>query len=77
MFGYEGSTVEFFGRYLEVTVTFEEQGGKTLLVVHDQEALDGPIASGATPGMPETLEQLDELLVTPGASAGRSQGVPC
>jgi len=58
------------------TVTFEEKGGKTLLVVHDlypsREALDGAIASGATAGMPETLEQLDELVVTLGASVGRS-----
>ena len=58
------------------TVTFEEQGGKTLLVVHDldpsKEALEGAIASGATSGMPETLEQLDELLDTtfPPASPG-------
>jgi len=58
------------------TVTFEEQGGKTLLVVHDlypsKEALDGAIASGATSGMPETLAQLDELLDTtfPPASPG-------
>jgi uncharacterized protein YndB with AHSA1/START domain len=54
------------------TVTFEEKSGKTLLVVHDlhpsKEALDAAIASGATGGMPETLEQLDELLVTLGAS---------
>ena len=54
------------------TVTFEEKGGKTLLVVHDlypsKEALDGAIASGATDGMPETLEQLEELLVTLGGS---------
>jgi uncharacterized protein YndB with AHSA1/START domain len=52
------------------TVTFEEKGGKTLLVVHDlypsKEALDGAIASGATGGLPETLEQLDELLVSLG-----------
>ena len=58
------------------TVTFEEKSGKTLLVVHDlypsKEALDGAVASGATSGMPETLEQLDELLVTLGASVGRS-----
>jgi uncharacterized protein YndB with AHSA1/START domain len=58
------------------TVTFEEKGGKTLLVVHDlypsKEALDAAIASGATGGLPETLEQLDELLVTLGASLGRS-----
>src|SRR3954470_13001655 len=53
------------------TVTFEEKSGKTRLVVHDlhpsKEALDAAIASGATAGMPETLDQLDELLVTLGA----------
>jgi uncharacterized protein YndB with AHSA1/START domain len=58
------------------TVTFEEKGGKTLLVMHDlypsKEALDGAIASGATGGMPETLEQLDEFVVTLGATLGRS-----
>src|SRR5262245_4380487 len=57
------------------TVTFEEQGGKTLLVMHDlypsKEALDGAIASGSTGAMDETLEQLDELVVTLGGSAGR------
>lgn len=95
-FKHDASTMEVFGRYLEVTphsrlvwtneegddggaittVTFEEKGGKTLLVVHDlypsKEALDGAIASGATSGMPETLEQLDELLVALGAGVGRS-----
>ena len=49
------------------TVTFEEKGGKTLLVMHDlypsKEALDGAIASGSTSGACETFEQLDELLV--------------
>jgi len=58
------------------TVTFEEKAGKTLLVVHDlypsKDALDGAIASGSTSGMPEQLEQLDELLVTLGTSAGPS-----
>src|SRR5215472_7589704 len=58
------------------TVTFEERGGKTLVVMHDlypsKEALDGAIASGSTGGMGETFEQLDELLVALGASAGRS-----
>jgi len=58
------------------TATFEEKGGKTLLVMHDlypsKEALDGAIASGATGGMPETLEQLDEFVVTLVASSGRS-----
>jgi uncharacterized protein YndB with AHSA1/START domain len=57
------------------TVTFEEKGGKTLLVMHDlypsKEALDGAIA-GMEGGMRETFEQLDELLVTLGASVGRS-----
>jgi uncharacterized protein YndB with AHSA1/START domain len=58
------------------TVTFEEKGGQTLLVKHDlypsKAALDGELASGATEGMPEQLEQLDELLATLGASDGRS-----
>src|SRR4051812_6277043 len=57
------------------TVTFEEKGGKTLLVMHDlypsKEALDGAIA-GMEGGMPEQFEQLDEVLVTLGASVGRS-----
>ena len=57
------------------TVTFEEKGGKTLLVMHElypsKEALDGAVA-GMEGGMPESFAQLDELLVTLGASAGRS-----
>jgi uncharacterized protein YndB with AHSA1/START domain len=57
------------------TVTFEEKGGKTLLVMHElypsKEALDGAIA-GMEGGMRETFEQLDDLLVTLGASVGRS-----
>jgi uncharacterized protein YndB with AHSA1/START domain len=55
------------------TVTFEEKGGKTLLVMRDlypsKEALDDAIASGSTAGMGESFEQLDELLVALGASA--------
>ena len=58
------------------TVTFEERGGKTLLIMHDlypsKDALDDAIASGSTGGMAETFEQLDELLVTLGESVGRS-----
>jgi uncharacterized protein YndB with AHSA1/START domain len=58
------------------TATFEEKGGRTLLVMHDlypsKEALDAAIASGSTCGMSETLDQLDELVVTMGASSGRS-----
>ena len=57
------------------TLTLEEKAGKTLLVLHDlypsKAALDEAIASGATSGMPETLEQLDELVVSLSASAGQ------
>jgi uncharacterized protein YndB with AHSA1/START domain len=49
------------------TVTFEEKGGKTLLVLHElypsKESLDAAIASGATSGFGEQFGQLDELLV--------------
>ncbi len=58
------------------TVTFEERGAETLLVMRDlypsKEALDGAIASGSTGGFSETFEQLDELLITLGAGVGRS-----
>jgi uncharacterized protein YndB with AHSA1/START domain len=58
------------------TVTFEERGGQTLLVVHDlypsKGALDAAIASDATGALPEQFEQLDELLVGLVANAGRS-----
>jgi uncharacterized protein YndB with AHSA1/START domain len=54
------------------TVTFDERGAETLVVVHDlypsKEALDGAIASGSTGGFNEQFEQLDELLVTLGTS---------
>ena len=57
------------------TVTFEEKGGKTLLVLHElypsKEACDEALA-GSAEGMPEQFQQLDELLVTLGASVGRS-----
>ena len=57
------------------TVTFEEKGGKTLLVMHElypsKEALDAAIA-GMEGGMSETFGQLDELLANLGASVGRS-----
>lgn len=49
------------------TLTLEEKGGKTLLVLHDlfpsKEALDAAMASGEKSGMGETFEQLDELLI--------------
>ena len=54
------------------TVTFEEKDGKTLLVLHElypsKEALDAA-GTGAADATPEQFEQLDELLVTLGASA--------
>lgn len=93
VFGYEGSTMEFFGRYLEVsppsrlawtndegddepvtTVTFEEEAGKTRVVVRElypsKEALDAAIASGSSgmSGLPEQLAQLDEFLAARDAS---------
>ena len=53
------------------TVTFEEKGGKTLVVLHERypskEALDA--AGGAAEAMYETFDQLDELLVALGESA--------
>jgi uncharacterized protein YndB with AHSA1/START domain len=52
------------------TVTFDEKGGKTLVVLHDlypsKEALDAAVASGEKSGMAETFDQLDEFLVTLG-----------
>lgn len=89
-FLHEGSTMEFFGTYLEVTpnsrlvwtndegeagqtvttVTFEENEGKTRLVVSNlypsKEALE---ADGSTAALPESLDQLDELLASLGSSA--------
>jgi uncharacterized protein YndB with AHSA1/START domain len=89
VFGHEDSTMEFFGRYVEVspdarlawtndeegggqitTVTFEERDGRTVVVVSDlypsKDALDEAIASGSTgiDSMPESLQQLEELLGT-------------
>jgi uncharacterized protein YndB with AHSA1/START domain len=53
------------------TVTFEEKGGKTLLVMHElypsKAALDAA-GTGAADAMVETFAQLDELLGTLGAS---------
>jgi len=89
VFGSPGAkTMEFFGKYLEVTphsrivwtndesgedgavttVTLEEKGDQTLLVLHElyrsKEARDAALASGAYDGMGETFGQLDEVLVT-------------
>src|SRR5512144_2500796 len=76
-FLHEGSTMEFFGTYLEVTppsrlvwtndegdagqtvttVTFNETGGKTLLVVHDLYPSAEAVDTGSTGAMPEVLDQ--------------------
>ena len=58
------------------TVTFEERGAETLVVLRDlypsKEALDEAIASGSTSGFEEQFAQLDKVLGAQGASAGRS-----
>ena len=49
------------------TVTFEERGGKTLIVMSDlypsKEALDAAMESGSTSGMQETFDQLEEFVM--------------
>lgn len=91
VFRYEASTMEFFGKYLEVTphsrivwtneesgdnasvttVTFEEADGRTRLVLREvfpsKEALDAA-GTGSADATVETFAQLDELLVTLGAT---------
>ena len=53
-------------------MTFEEQGGKTLVVLHEsypsKEALDAA-RTGAADALFETFDQLDELLVALGESS--------
>ena len=50
------------------TVTFEDRGDTTLVVLRDlypsKEALDEAIASGSTSGWGEQFNQLDELIAT-------------
>ena len=56
------------------TVTLEEKGDKTLLVLHElyrsKEVRDAALASGAYDGMGETFGQLDEVLVALDAEGG-------
>ncbi len=56
------------------TVTLEEEGDQTRLMLHElyrsKEARDAALASGAHDGMGETFGQLDEVLVALDASAG-------
>lgn len=62
-------TNEEGGQEQITTVTFDERDdGNTLLTVHNlfasKQALDDEIASGGTSALPETLDQLEELLTT-------------
>lgn len=61
-------TNEENGQEQITTVTFDEKDGKTFLTVHNlfasKQALDDEIESGGTAALPETLDQLDELLAT-------------
>jgi len=56
------------GDQVITTVTFEEQGGKTLVVMHDlypsKAALDEAVESGSTGGASEQFEELAAILVT-------------
>ena len=86
-FLHDGSTMEFFGTYLEVdppsrlvwtneeeggqtvtTVTFSEADGRTHVVVSNlypsKEAFE---ADGSTGALPESLDQLEELLASLGS----------
>jgi len=64
------------GDAVVTTVTFDEDQGRTRLVVHDlypsKDALDGAIASGSTAGWSEMLDQLDELLLEVNAGSNRA-----
>jgi len=55
------------------TVTFEEQGGETLVVMRDlypsEQALDEAMVSGSTSGFGESFGQLDEILRNVGRAA--------
>lgn len=46
------------------TVTFDEQDGHTHVVVHDLYPSEEAVDTGSSGAMPETFEQLDELLAS-------------
>jgi uncharacterized protein YndB with AHSA1/START domain len=60
-------TNEEGGDAVVTTVTFDEDQGRTRLVVHDlypsKDALDDAIATESIPGWAEMFDQLDELLL--------------
>jgi uncharacterized protein YndB with AHSA1/START domain len=84
VFRHQDSTMEFFGKYLEVTphsrlvwtneesdggitvttVTFEENAGRTLVAVHDLYPSKEAVDFGSAGALPESLDQLDELLAS-------------
>ena len=51
------------------TVTFDERGGRTLMVLHDlypsKAALEAAIADGSINGYPEQFDSLADLVGTP------------
>ena len=58
------------------TVTFEERGGETHVVIHElypsKKALDDAMTSGSISWSGEQFEQLDQILADRGASVERS-----
>jgi uncharacterized protein YndB with AHSA1/START domain len=50
------------------TVTFDDSGGQTQLVVHDRYPTKEAVETGSTGALPEALDQLDELLARLGSS---------
>ena len=67
-------TNEEGGQEQVTTVTFNEENGRTLLTIHNlfdsAQALDDEMAAGGTAALPETLDQLEEMLTTLGAEHG-------
>ena len=66
-FLHEGTTMEFFGTYTEVTppsrlVWTNESAGQTQITIHDLYPSPEAVETGATGAMPEVLDQLDDLL---------------
>jgi uncharacterized protein YndB with AHSA1/START domain len=64
------------GDAVVTTVTFDEDDGRTRVVVHDlypsKDALDDAITSESIPGWAEQFDQLDELLLELGVDSGRA-----
>ncbi|MBI3790263.1 MAG: SRPBCC domain-containing protein [Gemmatimonadetes bacterium] len=52
------------------TVTFTESAGQTVVVVHDHYPTSHALENGSTHALPESLDQLDELLGSLGSGKG-------